>query len=98
MFAGHGCQGRFRTELQEMTADLRKMGDQDYKVEMPEGSDAGVTIYARTLPPAVHRYLTANRVDTVPEIRLANHRGYYQIRPRPGPDCGLDYQVRFVAP
>jgi hypothetical protein len=93
------CQGQFQKKVQDMTADLQKMGDQDYKVEMSDSeSGGGVTIYARTMPRAVRQYLTASHVDTVPEIRLANHRGYYQIRPRPSRGCGLDYLVRFVAP
>ena len=97
--SGGACQGQFQKNLQDMTADLQKMGDQNYKVVMSDGeSGGGVTIYSRTMPRAVRQYLTASHVDTVPEIRLAKHRGYYQIRPRPGPSCGLDYQVRFVAP
>lgn len=93
------CKGQFQKKLQDMTADLQKMGDQNYKVEMSEDAeDGGVIIYARTMPHAVRQYLTASHVDTVPEIRLANYRGYYQIRPRPGVGCDLDYQVRFVAP
>lgn len=97
--AANACQGQFQKKLQDMTADLQKMGDQNYRVEMSEeGGGGGITIYSRTMPRAVRQYLTASHVDTVPEIRLANHRGFYQIRPRPGPDCDLDYRVRFVAP
>jgi hypothetical protein len=98
-FSPQACHGQFEKKLQDMTADLQKMGDQDYRVEMAEsGSEGGVTIYARTMPRAVRQYLTASHVDSVPQIQQASHRGYYQIRPRPNSVCGLDYQVRFVAP
>ena len=92
------CRGQFQKKLQDMTADLQKMGDQDYKVEMTEDGASGVTIYTRTMPRSVRQYLTASHIETVPEVNQANHRGYYQIRPRPNAGCGLDYQVRFVSP
>jgi hypothetical protein len=97
--APDSCQGQFQKKLLDITTDLQKMGDKDYRVEMSEaGGASGVTIYARTMPQAVRQYLLASHIDNVPEIRLAGHRGYYQIRPRPNTGCGLDYQVRFVAP
>jgi hypothetical protein len=93
------CKGQFQKKLLDITADLQKMGDKDYRVEMSEaGGGAGVTIYARTVPQTVRQYMLASHIDNVPEIRLSGHRGYYQIRPRPNAGCGLDYQVRFVAP
>jgi hypothetical protein len=92
------CMGQFSKKLQDMTADLQKMKDQDYKVEIKGNGPSGITIYTRTIPWAVRQYLTASHVETVPEVQQANHRGYYQIRPRPNPGCGLDYQVRFIAP
>ena len=93
------CRGEFQKKLLDITTDLQKMGDKDYRVEMSEaGGASGVTIYARTMPQAVRQYLLVSHIDNVPEIRLAGHRGYYQIRPRPNAGCGLDYQVRFVAP
>jgi hypothetical protein len=92
------CRGEVQKKLLEMSADLQKMGDQDYKVEITGDDASGVTIYTRTMPRAVRLYLTASHVETVPEVQQANHRGYYQIRPRPNAGCGLDYQVRFVSP
>src|SRR6266404_3738279 len=61
--AAGSCQGQFQKKLLDITADLQKMGDQNYRVEMSEGGEGGgVTIYSRTMPQAVRQYLTASHV------------------------------------
>src|SRR5437899_6545476 len=59
--APDSCQGQFQKKLLDITTDLQKMGDKDYRVEMSEpGGASGVTIYARTMPQAVRQYLLAS--------------------------------------